>query len=116
MQNIQLETQDFETSINLACAGDLVYADPPYTVAHNENGFVKYNQQIFSYSDQVRLSKVAKKAAARGVRVLISNADHHSIHSLYEGSQVKSLQRASVMCSKREGRRQITELLIEVKP
>ncbi|MFY7808041.1 MAG: DNA adenine methylase, partial [Fimbriimonadaceae bacterium] len=57
-----LHCQDFESTIELAGPGDFVYADPPYTVAHNNNGFVKYNEIMFSYEDQRRLAKAAAAA------------------------------------------------------
>lgn len=41
---------DFENSIEQAENGDLVFADPPYTVKHNFNGFIKYNDALFSWS------------------------------------------------------------------
>jgi DNA adenine methylase len=38
---------DFEPLVDEAEAGDLVFADPPYIVGHNNNGFVKYNEKLF---------------------------------------------------------------------
>ena len=62
---------DFEETIDRAGRGDLIFADPPYTVAHNLNGFVKYNQNIFSWSDQERLRDCLCSAASRGAQVVL---------------------------------------------
>ena len=43
LNNATLKNQDFEKTISLAEEGDFIFVDPPYTVAHNNNGFVKYN-------------------------------------------------------------------------
>ena len=34
-----IRAQDFESAIDEAQSGDFVFVDPPYTVAHNSNGF-----------------------------------------------------------------------------
>lgn len=52
---------DFEESIDFARAGDFLFVDPPYTAKHNKNGFLKYNDKIFSWADQVRLSEALGK-------------------------------------------------------
>ena len=78
-----------------AVAGDLVYFDPPYTVAHGNNGFVKYNEKIFQWADQVRLARVFAALANRGCRVFLSNADHRSVRKLYNGYRVATLHRYS---------------------
>ena len=81
--NAEIVAQDFEKTIDSAKKGEFIYADPPYTVQHNNNGFVKYNETMFSWEDQKRLSVLLKRAAERGVKILASNADHPSIWELY---------------------------------
>ena len=71
---------DFEQSVDSAEDGDVLFCDPPYTVRHQLNGFVKYNETLFSWADQIRLRDSLIKAKDRGVRVFITNADHESIH------------------------------------
>ncbi|MEP5623481.1 MAG: Dam family site-specific DNA-(adenine-N6)-methyltransferase, partial [Hyphomicrobiales bacterium] len=39
LQNRSIRVSDFEAIIDLAESGDIVYADPPYTTQHNNNGF-----------------------------------------------------------------------------
>lgn len=42
-----LYVSDFEAIIDSTTKGDFLFADPPYTVTHNLNGFVKYNEVLF---------------------------------------------------------------------
>ena len=113
LKEVDLLAQDFEATIEIAGRGDVVYADPPYTVAHNYNGFLKYNDEIFRWSDQIRLRDALKKAAARGASVLVSNANHESIRELYaEFSQVDEISRFSVIAGTATGRSPTSELLI----
>lgn len=115
LQGISLLCGDFDETLGACRADDLVYLDPPYTVAHGNNGFIKYNAKIFSWSDQVRLAQTAQKLADRGCAVLVSNADHDSIHQLYRNFQVRTIQRASVMAADAGFRRSITECIFYSK-
>lgn len=115
LKNAEISSSDFETTIARAGHGDFVFIDPPYTVKHNTNSFVKYNEKIFSWADQVRLEHASREAAARGASVLITNADHPSIHDLYDGDGLwtkTSVYRSSQIASDRRHRGTTTELLI----
>jgi DNA adenine methylase len=111
LQGADLISGDFEVTAQHASPGDLVYFDPPYTSAHNSNGFVKYNARIFSWSDQKRLAKVASELLDKGCLVIASNADHVSITELYPEFEVHQLSRFSVIGSKSHYRKEITESL-----
>jgi len=76
--------------IDGASAGDLIFADPPYTVRHNNNSFIKYNEKLFSWNDQVRLSNCLKRAAQRGALIIATNAHHQSIIELYRDGWVST--------------------------
>jgi DNA adenine methylase len=109
-----LETCDFEETINKANAGDFVFIDPPYTVKHNLNGFIKYNEKIFSWEDQIRLRNSISKAIERGASVLMLNADHKSIKNLYKGiGKMKTFERASIIAGNSEARGIYSELAIK---
>jgi len=107
----RLEWKDFEPVVSSADEGDVVYLDPPYTVSHGNNGFLKYNAKIFSWNDQLRLSNVARSLASRGCKVIVSNADHPSILRLYRGFAVLKVSRPSVIAASGGFRRQITEYI-----
>ncbi|MDD5175128.1 MAG: Dam family site-specific DNA-(adenine-N6)-methyltransferase [Sterolibacterium sp.] len=117
LQRADILHQDFETVIDQAQEGDFIFADPPYTVKHNFNGFVKYNEKIFHWDDQVRLSKCLINAKNRGCLVLITNAYHPSILELYENDfDLTPLKRSSVIAASSEYRGVYEELLIKNYP
>jgi DNA adenine methylase len=107
--------RDFQGTIDLAGAGDFVFVDPPYTVSHSANGFLKYNESIFSWSDQIRLRDAVQGASRRGASVLVLNAHHDSLTDLYAGLGVQhTLTRHSVMSGRAEFRKPVQELAIQV--
>ena len=96
-----------------AGSGDFVYVDPPYTVRHKYNGFTKYNERIFSWSDQIRLRDEVAKTIDRGALVAVSNADHHSVRELYSDvGGLRALTRKSVIAAASRHRGLFDELLI----
>lgn len=110
----RLEAKDFEKTISEAGDGDFLYVDPPYTVQHNNNNFIKYNEHIFSWSDQERLAKCLREAVDRGAFVLVSNADHPSVRSLYQTGpwRIERLERHSVLAASSDRRKRTSEVLI----
>jgi len=113
LKDIDIAFCDFGEAIGRARENDFVFCDPPYTVKHNNNGFVKYNESIFSWADQERLAKSVKRASQRGVKVLITNAYHDSILELYKGFFIQKLDRASVISGVAHGRGRYEECLIK---
>lgn len=104
---------DFEQTINEAKDCDVLFVDPPYTTAHNMNGFVKYNQKIFSWDDQIRLRDALVRAADRGAQIIATNAWHDSVIDLYAGSAtIIEVPRASVISGSNRGRKATSESLI----
>lgn len=110
LRNAKILKCDFEFAFGLAQPGDLIFADPPYTTAHNKNGFIKYNQNIFSWKDQVRLKNCIEKCANRGIRVVLTNASHNSISDLYSSiGQPIEIERSSIISGSSAHRNRITE-------
>lgn len=112
LSTAELRCEDFETALARAGAGDFAYLDPPYTVAHSNNGFVKYNAKIFSWGDQHRLARTAVDLGLRGCQVLISNADHPSVRALYPTFNAITVHRPSRISASSEGRRSVPEIIL----
>jgi DNA adenine methylase len=113
LRRVSIRESDFEKTIDTATAGDFIYADPPYTVMHNNNNFVKYNSSLFSWDDQIRLAAAIKRASERGAAIMLSNADHQSVRELYKGfGYHRSVRRASILAAEPQHRRQTTELIV----
>lgn len=113
LKNVQLVCSDFEIQIDKASAGDLIFADPPYTVRHQYNGFVKYNETLFEWNDQVRLCRALERAVDRGALVVCTNADHASIRELYGSKfELHPVERFSAIAGSGGARGNYAELLI----
>lgn len=114
LKHVELVSGDFAVIVDNCGLGDFIFADPPYTVKHNTNGFIKYNERLFSWSDQERLKLALSRAVTRGARVVVSNADHPSIRDLYSDASCTIAERHSVMASESWRRKKTTELLIHM--
>ena len=112
LKGAKLKCQDFEDTIDNCGPGDFVFVDPPYTVKHNMNGFVKYNEKIFSWDDQIRLAAALRRAASRGAAIVVTNADHESILDLYKDDfNYRSIARQSVLAGSAAHRGETTEAI-----
>lgn len=85
LQGVNLKSSGFYNIQQNIKEGDLVFLDPPYTVAHENNGFIEYNQRLFSWTDQKRLKILIERIIERGAYFILTNASHPSIMDLYGG-------------------------------
>ncbi|WP_163543643.1 DNA adenine methylase [Occultella kanbiaonis] len=84
LNSATLAVGDFVGALQNVGQGDLVFLDPPYTVAHNNNGFVKYNDRLFLFADQQRLSGMIDQLRDRDAYYVMTNAAHASIAELFD--------------------------------
>ena len=112
LQNCEMQTCDFAESLSTCRKNDFVYLDPPYTVAHGQNGFLKYNANLFAWEDQVRLAEAARILQKKGCKVLMSNASHESIRSLYSTFEIIEVTRSSTIAASSAYRGYVQELII----
>lgn len=97
LKNTYLSTQDFKNRCKKINKNDFVFIDPPYTVAHENNGFIQYNQSIFSWNNQIELSKLTIDLDRKGAFFLVTNAYHDCIKEIYTTGFQKKLSRASTI-------------------
>ena len=108
----KIATTDFEISLKGVKTNDLVFLDPPYTVAHGNNGFVKYNQKIFAWQDQERLASTVKMIVENDAHFILTNAGHSSIDSLFsETGEKTEIGRYSVIGGTKAKRDVINEYI-----
>ncbi|SEH29910.1 MULTISPECIES: DNA adenine methylase [Chryseobacterium] len=113
LQGIKFSTQSFEEALLSVKKGDLVFLDPPYTVAHENNGFIEYNQKLFSWDDQERLKQIIEQIISREAFFILTNASHHSIEDLYNGiANITVLSRPSIVGGRSKTRGIYNELII----
>ncbi len=106
LQSASLSSAGFEKSMSNIKKNDLVYLDPPYTISHNNNGFIKYNERLFSVLDQIKLSELINELRNRGVYYILSNAHHPQVKKIYDkfNDNVLTLKRRSLIAAKSSAR------------
>ncbi len=113
LSGFKIKQSDFESVVESARSGDFIFADPPYTVKHNANNFVKYNEELFHWENQERLRDTLVRASNRGVLFIVTNAAHPSVVDLYKDRfQIDFLQRKSVMASSSSRRGNYEEIVV----
>lgn len=113
LHGIKFSTQSFEEALSRVEKGDLVFLDPPYTVAHENNGFIEYNQKLFSWDDQEKLKQIIEQIINREAFFILTNASHNSIENLYNGiANITVLSRPSIVGGRSKTRGIYNELII----
>lgn len=82
LQTVQIFHQDFETTVQNANKGDLVFFDSPYAPL-NPTSFDSYTKEGFSTEEHIRLSNVFKRLSERGVYCILTNHNTDFIRELY---------------------------------
>lgn len=114
LKGVELRCFDFTEVVPFVKANDLVFLDPPYTVAHFNNGFIRYNQKLFSIQDQYRLADCLRKINDKGAKFILTNAYHEKIKEIFKGvGHFIPLTRMSLIGGKGATRQSIKEYLIK---
>ncbi len=112
LKNTFLSTQDFKDRCKTIKKGDFAFIDPPYTVAHENNGFIHYNQSIFSWENQKQLSLLTSSLDQRGVKFIVTNAYHDCIKEIYVVGKQERISRASTIGGIGATRAKYNEIII----
>jgi DNA adenine methylase len=107
-----VEHRDFETVIDRAEKGDLVYFDPPYVPVSATASFVGYAQGGFDMEAQERLGDVVDTLARRGVSVLLSNSDVPWMHTRYKQYRVERVLARRNVNSRASSRGPVGEVVV----
>ena len=93
---------------------DLVFLDPPYTVTHNNNGFIKYNKKLFDLASQISLSEYIDEVKKKGAYYILTNAAHEEVEKIFtkDDDKIIELDRASLIGGRNAKRGKYAELII----
>ena len=112
LQGANLISGDFENRTDLIQKGTLVFLDPPYTVSHNDNGFIQYNQSIFSIEDQKRLAEYIRFIMSKEAYFILTNAAHDSIREIFAECGTSMLVERQSLIGGKKAKRGLTSELV----
>lgn len=113
LQNTQIECADYYQTLKNVKKGDLVFLDPPYTVTHNDNGFIKYNKKLFCLEEQYRLAEMIQEIKQLGAYYILTNANHPTVREIFNlGDNIIEVERASLIGGKGANRGKYSEIII----
>jgi len=75
LKGVELVEASFDQVMNEAGEGDHVYCDPPYVPLSETASFTGYCKTPFDIAEQKALATMARKAAFKGAKVVLSNHD-----------------------------------------
>lgn len=110
MNDITIQSMDFEESVKTAKKGDFVYFDPPYD--SDTKTFNSYTEEGFDKKEQIRLAKVFKELDARGVYVMLSNHNTILVNELYQNYHIHIIEAKRSINSKGNKRGNVEEVII----
>ena len=116
LRKAKMEDKDYQvffSNQNTIDSNTLIYVDPPYTIKHGNNGFISYNEKLFSWDDQVQLSQILSEFHKLGALIIVSNANNEDIKSLYDDINffTHSVTRKSVIGGTVESRGDVKEYI-----
>lgn len=112
LAGVNLISGDFENRGDVIQEGTLVFLDPPYTVSHNDNGFIQYNQSIFSIEDQERLAQYIQFIMERGGYFILTNAAHNAIREIFADCGHSMLVERQSLIGGKKAKRGLTSELV----
>jgi DNA adenine methylase len=84
----RLDADSFETVLDHARAGDLVYFDPPYVPVSATSHFTEYSAGGFGPKEQEALGSAFRELDKRNVSVVLSNSDTPDVRRRYSGFKI----------------------------
>lgn len=85
-QNADFVLSGFESVIQSAKLGDVIYCDPPYVPLSASANFTSYSTGGFNMEEQQQLADLANETAKRGIPILISNHNTTFTRKAYDNA------------------------------
>jgi DNA adenine methylase len=108
----QVRLASYQSVLNDARAGDLVYLDPPYLPLSPSSAFSKYAKDDFGKLDHYALAGVIRGLSERGVYVMLSNSDVALTRQIFGGLlELRSLDVSRSISASGASRGKVGEVL-----
>lgn len=116
-KNALFHSSDFEKTMSLAQAGDVIYCDPPYSPLSSSANFTSYTKQSFNEQGQKKLASLAEALSNKNITIIISNHDTKQTRDYYKNAQsIHSFSVPRMISCKGNKRKPIKELLAIYQP
>lgn len=112
LKKAKIEHRHFESVVEQAKPGDLVYFDPPYHPVSKTASFTAYDQGGFGEDSQRLLALVYERLHEKGVNVILSNSMTDLIRDLYRAYTVDEVYAARAINSRADRRGKVSEALV----
>ncbi len=112
LRMVQVEVAPFQSVVESAAPGDLVYFDPPYHPVSATSNFTAYQKGGFGEEDQRALAAVFRALDAQGVHVLLSNSWTDFIRELYADFTLEQVSASRSVNSRADRRGAVWEVLV----
>lgn len=112
LQCADVSVRSFESVVQRAKPGDLVYFDPPYDPLSKTSSFTAYDRGGFGRGEQKRLADVARALHANEVKFILSNSMTNFVRSLYKDFTLDLVHATRMVNSKSDRRGKVEEVLV----
>lgn len=98
-KNINLESCDFQKSLQKARKNDFIFLDPPYYPVSSSSTFTNYWSEPFNHNEHLRLYDEFKRLDKKGCHVLLTNSNTPQIKEIFsEYDQIEITGTNSINC------------------
>lgn len=111
-KNATFVISEFETTMNTASIGDVVYCDPPYVPLSDTANFTSYSSGGFSITEQKTLIKTSLDLKSKGIPVVISNHSTEWTLENYKDGLITEFEVQRNISCKGDNRNKVKELLV----
>ena len=112
LKTARIECRSFESVLDVAQKGDLVYFDPPYIPLSKSAYFTAYEKGGFGMANQELLSRVFSELDQKGVFVILSNSDVPWIDDAYQPFNIRRIKALRMVNSDSSRRGKVGEVLV----
>jgi DNA adenine methylase len=112
LSTAELSNASFESVLDAARHGDVVYFDPPYVPVSVTSSFTEYSARGFGRHDQEALAAAFRELDKRGVCVVLSNSDTPDVRRLYAGFAIEQVFARRSVNTRGDRRGPVAEVIV----